>query len=112
LTLLDAMLQNGDRRIKCSLSLVEFGLMAVGIARDEPLLERLRVLVSDPTTDSHVKEKAVELFRSWSVNFRDEKGMEQLVGLRNQTPTKVFRLLECELLTLETCGSYSSSTNP
>lgn len=62
----------------------------VGIAGDEPLLERLRVLVSEPTTDSHVKRKAVELFGSWSVNFRNEKGMERLAGLRSQTmPTKV-----------------------
>jgi len=66
-----------------------FGLMAVGLAKDEPLLERLRILVSDPTTDSHVKKKAVELFGSWSVNFRNEVGMEQLAGLRSQMPTKV-----------------------
>ena len=65
----------------------------VGLARDEPLLERLRVLVSDPTTDSHVKRKAVELFGSWSVNFRNEEGMERLVGLRSQLPTKVFAML-------------------
>ena len=62
----------------------------VGIAGDEPLLERLRVLVSEPTTDTHVKRKAVELFGLWSVNFRNEKGMERLAGLRSQTmPTKV-----------------------
>jgi hypothetical protein len=75
---------------------VELELTTVGIAKDEPLLERLRILVSDSTTDSHVKEKAVELFRSWSGNFRNEQGMEKLVGLRNQTPTKVPPLLECE----------------
>jgi hypothetical protein len=64
--------------------------LIVGIANDEPLLERLRVLVSDPTTDHQVKRKAVELFGSWSVNFRNEKGMERLAGLRSQTmPTKV-----------------------
>lgn len=63
--------------------------MTVAIASDEPLLERLRVLVSDPTTDSHVKRKAVELFGSWSLNFRNEKGMERLTGLRSQMPTKV-----------------------
>ena len=65
-------------------------LILVGIASDEPLLERLRVLVSEPTTDHHVKRKAVELFGSWSVNFRNEKGMERLAGLRGQTlPKKV-----------------------
>lgn len=63
----------------------------MGLAKDEPLLERLRILVSDPTTDSHVKKKAVELFGSWSVNFRNEVGMEQLAGLRSQMPTKVSR---------------------
>jgi LAS seventeen-binding protein 5 len=63
--------------------------MAVGIAGDEPLLERLRILASDPTTDSQVKRKAVELFASWSVNFRDQQGMERLVALRSEMPTKV-----------------------
>jgi len=61
----------------------------VGIANDEPLLERLRILVSDPGTDTHVKRKAVELFTEWYVNFRSEKGMEKLAGLRSQMPTKV-----------------------
>jgi hypothetical protein len=88
------MLQNGDRRVKRSSFGIGFGLMwIVGLAKDEPLLERLRVLVSDPTTDSHVKKKAIELFGSWSVNFRNEQGMERLVGLRSQLPTKVFSLL-------------------
>jgi hypothetical protein len=68
-------------------------MVIVGIANDEPLLERLRVLVSDPTTDSHVKRKAVELFGSWSINFRNEEGMERLVRLRSQLPTKVFTVL-------------------
>lgn len=63
--------------------------MIVGIATDEPLLERLRVLVSDPTTDASVKRKAAELFGSWYMNFRNETGMERLAGLRNQMPTKV-----------------------
>ena len=61
----------------------------VGLATDEPLLERLRVLVSDPTTDAIVKRKAVELFGSWSVNFKDVKGMERLVKLRSELPSKV-----------------------
>ena len=69
-----------------------FGLMVVGLAQDQPLLERLRVLVSDSTTDSHVKKKAVELFGSWSVNFRGEKGMEPLAGLRSQMPKKVLQM--------------------
>ena len=64
--------------------------MAVDIANDEPLLERLRILVSDPTTDNHVKRKAVELFSSWSLNFRNESGMERLTGLKSQLPTKVL----------------------
>ena len=62
----------------------------MGLATDEPLLERLRVLVSDPTTDHHVKAKAVELFGSWSNNFRNEKGMERLAGLKSQLPTKAY----------------------
>ena len=61
----------------------------MGIASDEPLLERLRILVSEPTTDSRVKRKAGELFASWSLNFRGEKGMERLAGLKSQMPTKV-----------------------
>ena len=66
----------------------------MGIAGDEPLLERLRVLVSDPTTDSDVKRKAVELFGTWSVNYRNEKGMERLARLRSQLPTKVMNATE------------------
>jgi len=83
--------------------------MAVGIARDEPLLERLRVLVSDSATDSHVRRKAVELFGSWSVNFQNEKGMEKLAGLRSQLPTKV-QYCHVSVLTLETY--YPSSPSP
>jgi hypothetical protein len=86
-----------------------FVLMAVGIAGDEPLLERLRVLVSDPTTDHHVKRKAIELFGSWSVNFRNEKGMERLTGLRSQTPTKVLSF-SIQLI-IETCDPVCSPTN-
>jgi hypothetical protein len=63
----------------------------VGIASDGPLLERLRVLVSDPTTDVIVKRKAVELFGSWSVNFQNQKGMERLVKLRSELPSKVMK---------------------
>jgi hypothetical protein len=62
----------------------------VGIAKDEPLLERLRILVSEATTDAHVKRKAVELFNSWSVNFRNQPGMDQLVNLKSQLPAKVL----------------------
>jgi hypothetical protein len=71
----------------------DFGMALIGavsIANDEPLLERLRILVSDPGTDAHVKRKAVELFTDWYANFRNEKGMEKLSGLRSQMPTKVY----------------------
>jgi hypothetical protein len=64
-------------------------LTIVAIASDQPLLERLRVLVTEPTTDHHVKKKAVELFGSWAVNFRDIKGMEGLASLRGSVPSKV-----------------------
>ena len=73
---------------------------AVGIAKDEPLLERLRILVSDPMTDAHVKRKAIELFASWSANFRNEPGMQHIVSLRNQLPTKVRALYIPFILTL------------
>jgi hypothetical protein len=86
--------------------------MVVAIASDEPLLERLRVLVSDPTTDSHVKRKAVELFGSWSVNFRNEKGMERLVGLRSQMPTKVSLINYNVNIDVETRCSASSTPDP
>lgn len=66
------------------------GLMIVAIASDEPLLERLKVLVSEPMTDQHVKRKAVELFGSWAFNFRDMNGMERLTLLRGQVPSKVI----------------------
>ena len=97
LTLLDAMLLNGDKKIRCTssspllaaLAQVRAKGAAVGIAKDEPLLERLRILVSDSMTDAHVKRKAIELFASWAANFRNEPGMQQLVSLRNQLPTKV-----------------------
>jgi hypothetical protein len=78
--------------------------MVVGLAQDEPLLERLRVLVSDPTTDVLVKRKAIELFGSWSVNFKDQQGMERLVKLRSQTPSKVF---PCYVLTRNVLSQQS-----
>lgn len=62
----------------------------MAIASDEPLLERLKILVSEPTTDQHVKRKAVELFGSWAFNFRDMNGMERLTLLRGQVPSKVI----------------------
>ena len=65
------------------------GLMVVAVACDEPLLERLRVLVTDPSTDESVKAKAIELFRSWSHNYKDSQGMEKLIGLKGQIPTRV-----------------------
>ena len=91
LTVLDALLQNGDRRVKCMFpSRRSRGLTClVAIASDEPLLERLKILISESTTDHHVKRKALELFGSWSVNFANEKGMERITKLRSQAPTKV-----------------------
>jgi hypothetical protein len=81
----------------------------VGLATDEPLLERLRILVSDTTTDHHVKKKAVELYGSWSVNFKDERGMERIVKLRSQLPSKVSPGCDIDI---ETRHSNRPPSNP
>ena len=111
LTLLDAILMNGDRRVRCCAS-PRRGLMIVAIATDEPLLERLKVLVTDSMTDHHVKQKAVELFGSWAVNFRDIRGMERLTSLRGSVPTKVLTLFprESELIKETSCACSSANT--
>ena len=75
--------------------------MIVAIATDDPLLERLKVLVTDPMTDHHVKQKAVELFGSWAVNFRDSRGMERLTSLRGSVPTKVLTPFPGESVLIE-----------
>jgi hypothetical protein len=62
----------------------------VAIAGDEPLLERLKVSVTDPATDEQVKRKAMESFSSWTANFRDIKGMERITSLKGQVPSKAF----------------------
>ena len=68
LTLLDGLIQNAGPRFQRTFA-------------DEPLLERLRFCGTAELSDPDVKKKCAELFRSWAVEYKDVRGMEQVVKL-------------------------------
>ena len=53
---------------------------------DEALLERLRVLATDPVTDPEVKARCQTLFGQWAVAYRDTPGMSRVVSLYKELP--------------------------
>ena len=55
---------------------------------DEPLLERLRYIVTDPNTDSEVKAKCQLLYRQWAVSYKTTPGMQNIVTLYKQLPLR------------------------
>lgn len=68
LTLLDGLIQNAGSHFQRTFA-------------DEPLLERLRFCATAPTSDPKVKKKCNELFRSWSVDYKNVRGMERVASL-------------------------------
>ena len=55
---------------------------------DEPLLERLRLLVTDPLTDSEVKAKCSKLYRQWAALYKDTEGLSAIANLYKQFPQR------------------------
>jgi LAS seventeen-binding protein 5 len=55
---------------------------------DEMLLERLRILVTDPVTDVEVREKCQALYRQWAFSYKNTPGMEGVASLYKQLPQR------------------------
>ncbi|KAK4232607.1 hypothetical protein QBC38DRAFT_351955 [Podospora fimiseda] len=75
LTLLDGLIQNAGPRFQRSFA-------------DEALLERLRFCGTAQLSDPVVRKKCGELFRSWAVQYKDVRGMEQVVRLYKEIPRR------------------------
>ncbi|KAK9472974.1 uncharacterized protein V1510DRAFT_415689 [Dipodascopsis tothii] len=74
LTILDGLIENGGKRFQASFA-------------DEPLLERMRILAADPTTNADVKKKLQRLFVAWAI-YKDRQGMQGLAQLHRQLPQR------------------------
>jgi len=68
LTILDGLIQNAGERFQRDFV-------------DEMLLERLRVCGTSEVSDAQVKDKCKELFRSWAAQYKNVRGLEQIVAL-------------------------------
>ncbi|EKD15285.1 vhs domain containing protein [Drepanopeziza brunnea f. sp. 'multigermtubi' MB_m1] len=75
LTLLDGLISNAGARFQRTFA-------------DEMLLERLRVCGSSDLSDPQVKNKCMELFRQWAVEYKNIRGLEQIAGLYKQLPRR------------------------
>ncbi|KAM5430604.1 hypothetical protein McanMca71_005430 [Microsporum canis] len=75
LTILDFLIQNAGERFHRSFA-------------DEPLLERLRVIATDPHTDPAVKDKCQQLYAQWAVSYKGVAGMERITALYKQLPKR------------------------
>ena len=68
LTLLDGLIQNAGAQFQRTVA-------------DEMLLERLRVCGTSDLSDPAVRAKCKELFRSWSVEYKNTRGLEKIAAL-------------------------------
>ncbi|KAK9367275.1 hypothetical protein V1509DRAFT_626818 [Lipomyces kononenkoae] len=75
LTILDSLIENGGKRFQTQFA-------------DEPLLERMRILATDQTTDPDVKKKMSGLFVRWASAYKDTAGMTQVAQLYKQLPQR------------------------
>lgn len=75
LTILDDLIQNAGSGFQKSFA-------------DEPLLERLRFIVTDPTTDNEVKAKCQALYRQWATTYKGSPGMHNIATLYKQLPVR------------------------
>lgn len=73
--ILDALITNAGRRFQRSFA-------------DEPLLERLRVAATSPTTDPDVRARLKELFASWAREYKDQPGLQGIAVLHKQFPQR------------------------
>jgi len=68
LVILDGLIQNAGDRFQRTFA-------------DEMLLERLRVVGTSELSSPKLKKKCTELYRSWAVDYKNKKGLEQVAGL-------------------------------
>ena len=94
LTILDGLIQNAGDRFQRSVA-------------DEMLLERLRVCGTSDLSDPPVKEKCKELFRSWAVEYKNTRGLEQIASLYKVNPTTEGRVIYAHSCS----GAASSQTS-
>ena len=75
MTILDDLIQNAGSGFQKSFA-------------DEPLLERLRLIVTDPTIDAEVKAKCNALYRQWAFSYKNTPGMHNIANLYRQLPQR------------------------
>ncbi|THZ11239.1 hypothetical protein D6C91_09481 [Aureobasidium pullulans] len=75
LNILDGLIQNAGSRFQKTFA-------------DEPLLERLRLMVRDDVVDLEVRNKCNILFRQWAVAYKDTPGLHNIANLYKQLPQK------------------------
>lgn len=78
MTILDGLIQNAGSRFQKTFA-------------DEPLLERLRLMVRDDMVDIEVRNKCNVLFRQWAVAYKDTPGLHNIATLYKQLPQKPRR---------------------
>jgi len=81
LTILDGLIQNAGSRFQ-------------GTFADEPLLERLRFVATDPVSDAEVKAKCKQLFGQWAVSYKNTPGMERIAALYRELPQRKKPVLQ------------------
>ena len=75
LTILDGLIENAGPRFQRSFA-------------DEALLERLRVLATDPVSDEKIRNKCQILFRQWATDYKSTPGLERIANLHKQLPKR------------------------
>ncbi|KAI5271747.1 hypothetical protein E4T47_04942 [Aureobasidium subglaciale] len=75
LNILDGLIQNAGNRFQKTFA-------------DEPLLERLRLMVRDDMVDPEVRNKCNVLYRQWAVAYKDTPGLHNIAALYKQLPQK------------------------
>ncbi|KAI4760191.1 hypothetical protein E4T52_13822 [Aureobasidium sp. EXF-3400] len=75
LNILDGLIQNAGNRFQKTFA-------------DEPLLERLRLMVRDDMVDLEVRNKCNVLYRQWAVAYKDTPGLHNIATLYKQLPQK------------------------
>lgn len=73
LVILDGLIQNAGGRFQRTFA-------------DEPLLERLRLLVRDEAVDARVRHRCQTLFTQWANNYRGTAGLERIANLYKEVP--------------------------
>lgn len=103
LTILDTLVENGGtalirklwNRIRissekfCTANGFNFFILfCLALYNDENLLERLKIVGSDTSTDPRVKKRTQSLFYGWNNQFQGQRDYERLCGLYQQRPSR------------------------